>query len=197
MLPSVILASQSPRRQKLLHILGLDFSVITTDTIEVVEDGESPEEVVLRLAEQKADVVAEQHTASLVIGADTIVALDNQILGKPVSRSDARTMLQALSGRSHHVFTGVSLQHRRAEKRIRFFERTTVEFGDLTISDIDQYLDTGSAYDKAGSYGIQDDRGALFVRQIQGDFYNVMGLPIYRLNQEMKAHFPSFFSEHI
>ena len=190
---SLILASQSPRRKQLLRILGPSFDVISADIVETVSNTENPEEVVVRLAREKAAVVSENHPDAVVIGADTIVVLDDEILGKPASRAEAISMLKLLSDRSHTVLTGVSLQHKTTGQNILFAESTRVEFGPLKESEIQAYLDTGSSFDKAGGYGIQDDGGALFVKGIDGDYFNVMGLPIYRLNLMLRKHFPSLF----
>jgi nucleoside triphosphate pyrophosphatase len=192
---SLILASQSPRRRHLLKLLGIPFSSVTADIIESVKPGEAPEQMALRLATEKAGEIACQQPDSVVIGADTVVVLGSTILGKPESREDARSMLQGLRNTSHTVITGVAIRHVESQKLVMFAESTKVDFGPIEDAEIDDYLSTGSSFDKAGSYGIQDDRGALFVKAIHGDFYNVMGLPVYRLNQEMKLHFPSLLSE--
>ena len=187
----LILASRSPRRQKLLGLLGIDFDVLPSDIHEHLDPSESPESAVTRLATEKAEPIAVKHPSSLVIGSDTIVVLDGAVLGKPDSAQHARAMLRSLSGRTHQVYTGVALVHRESGKSVSFAEKTDVRFGELGDAEIDDYLAGGSSFDKAGSYGIQDDRGALFVEGIHGDFYNVMGLPVFRLNRVLQDEFPA------
>jgi nucleoside triphosphate pyrophosphatase len=173
-----VLASQSPRRKILLQQLGLSPEVIPSHAPEVVPPGADPIELVQSLATDKAANVGALHPKALVLGADTIVVLDGQILGKPVDEDDARQMLSSLSARSHTVFTGIALVHQETGRSRSTFAETTVTFGGLSSVEIARYVAGGSPMDKAGAYGIQDDAGALFVDQIQGDFYNVVGLPL-------------------
>ena len=176
-----ILASASPRRKELLELAGLEFK-IQPSTIEEVITKERPEEVVLELAGQKARDVWEQ-TQGRVIGADTIVTYEGRILGKPVDEEDAVRMLTLLSGKVHQVYTGVSVIYKG--KETAFFEKTEVEFYPLREEKILKYVQTKEPMDKAGAYGIQG-KGALFVKGICGDYYNVVGFPIARFFQEIK-----------
>lgn len=180
----IILASQSPRRQELLKKLDLPFRVRISPIDEEIYRGEDPRLYVLRMAETKAAVVAEKEEKALVIGADTIVLLDGQILGKPKDQDDAAKILEKIQGRKHLVLTGVSLNKRNNEKTISFVEETEVDFAPMTRAEIQTYIATGQPLDKAGAYGIQD-RGALFVRGISGSYYNVMGLPLRRIYEEI------------
>ena len=180
----LILASASPRRRELLSYICPDFTVIATDTDEALPPGTPPDEGVRILALRKAEAVAVAHPQATVIGADTMVALDGEIFGKPADNADAARMLRALSGREHLVYTGVAIisPHGRSV----FSQETTVRFIELSEEDIREYISTGEPMDKAGAYGIQGG-GALFVSGICGDFYNVMGLPICRLARELRA----------
>ena len=174
----LILASASPRREELLRLITADFAVVTMDTDETVPPGTGPEETVLELARRKALAVAAARPEDTVIGADTVVAVDGEILGKPRDEAEAAAMLGRLSGRRHMVFTGVAII---AGGRCRAFaEHAEVEFIPLRASQISAYVATGEPMDKAGAYGIQG-KGALYVRGITGDFYTVMGLPVCRL----------------
>jgi septum formation protein len=186
----IVLASSSPRRQNLLTHLGVDFEVDPSNVEEIVPDGVSPQEAVRRLALQKAGEVANRHPRSVVLAADTIVVLDGAVLGKPVSADDAARMLRALSGRTHAVYTGIALVHLSSERRIVDHEKTLVTFSPLTDDEIADYVAGGSPLDKAGAYGIQDDRGALFVCHLDGDYYNVMGLPVSKVYRLAREHFP-------
>ncbi|MBQ8514445.1 MAG: septum formation inhibitor Maf [Ruminococcus sp.] len=179
----LILASGSPRRKELMHYITDDFIIRTSDADEVIPEGTAPHEASADLALQKAQAVAAQYPGALVIGCDTTVLLDGQILGKPLDADDARRMLKALSGRTHEVVTGVALI--AGGKTRTFSEITRVTFYPLTEEEIDGYLATGEPFDKAGSYGIQG-KGALFVQGLEGDYYNVVGLPIAALSRELK-----------
>lgn len=193
----LILASGSPRRKKLLSMLGLSFEVISSEIEEVIDPGKKPSEIVEYLAYQKGVSVAENRPNSLVIAADTIVVLNNKILGQPADKSEAIEMLQSLSGRSHEVYTGVVLiktgKFAEVIREIRFHERTKVTFASLSESEILEYVQTGNPLDKAGAYGIQDERGALYISGIEGDFYNVVGLPVHKFYQKMKQFAPEIF----
>ena len=178
----IILASGSPRRKQLLAQMGIEtFRVISSDADETVEPGLSPARIVEILSARKAEAVADHAKAGgLVIAADTIVALDGAVLGKPNDGLEAFRMLSALSGRRHQVYTGVTLL-RDGERRTEH-EVTTVTFRELTQDDITRYIATGEPMDKAGAYGIQG-YGALLVERIEGDYFNVMGLPVCRLGR--------------
>lgn len=179
----IILASASPRRSELMTLAGFRFDVICADIDEIVPEKALPQEVVMSLALQKAQAVAKDHRKSAVVGSDTVVALDGKILGKPRSEKEAVEMLRSLSGRIHKVFTGVAIVC--GEKVTSFFEETEVEFYPLTDQEILDYVATGEPMDKAGAYGIQG-RGAVLVKRINGDYFNVMGLPISKVYRELK-----------
>lgn len=185
----MILASASPRRRELLEKLGYSFEVIPSGAEENITETE-PVAVVEKLSRIKAaDVFAmEKSEDVLVIGADTIVAHEGKIMGKPGSREEAVSMLRGLSGRTHRVYTGVTLCSRKNGKETvrTFHECTEVTFFPLSEEEIRDYVNTGEPMDKAGSYGIQG-QGALLVEKIAGDYNNVVGLPVARLNREIKA----------
>lgn len=174
----LILASQSPRRHELLKSAGYDFEIVPAKSEEHIPENTPPEQAVMALARQKALEISTLHPDATVIGADTIVVIDNVILGKPSDKSEAFDMLRTLSGRTHTVFTGVCVIMGNSEET--FAESTEVEFYELSDEEITAYIETGEPFDKAGAYGIQE-KGALLVKGIVGDFYNVMGLPIGRL----------------
>ena len=179
----IILASASPRRSELMTLAGFRFDVICADIDEIVPEKALPQEVVMSLALQKAQAVAKDHRKSAVVGSDTVVALDGKILGKPNSEKEAAEMLRSLSGRIHKVFTGVAIVC--GDKVTSFFDETEVEFYPLTDEEISDYVATGEPMDKAGAYGIQG-RGAVLVKRINGDYFNVMGLPISKVYRELK-----------
>lgn len=179
----IILASGSPRRKELLTLAGIEFTVKTADTDESVPTSFSPEQTVKTLAQRKAKAVAELNSDSIVIGADTVVAVDGKILGKPKDSEEAFSMLSSLSGRSHFVYTGVCIID--GEKEICFCEKTEVTFYELTDDEINAYILTGDCYDKAGGYGIQS-KGCTLVRKLNGDYFNVVGLPIAETVRQLK-----------
>lgn len=180
----IILASASPRRRELLALAGVDFAVKVADVEEVIPENASPDEVVKSLATQKASAVAQENPDSIVIGSDTVVALDGVILGKPRDEEDAVRMLKTLSGRSHTVYTGVAIIH--GEKTNNFCEATEVVFNSLTDEEIRNYVATKEPMDKAGAYGIQG-KGCVLVEKIVGDYFNVVGLPVSRVYRELKS----------
>lgn len=184
----IILASASPRRRELLAQIGLDFQVLVSEVEEKVNT-DIPYLVVEQLSAQKAEAVAqklEKEEPALVIGADTIVACDGQILGKPRDKEEAVQMLRKLNGRSHQVYTGVTLIF--GDKTKTFYEATEVEFYPMTEEEIGAYVETPDPLDKAGAYGIQGFC-ARYIKGITGDYNNVVGLPVGRLYQEMKRLF--------
>jgi septum formation protein len=185
----LILASQSPRRRRLLDHLRLDFDVIVSPAEEALHDDLSPEVLVQQIATEKATPVADAHPAALTLAADTIVVLDGSILVKPDDAEDARAMLRRLSDATHTVYTGIALQHPDTARRVTASEATEVTLAPLTDAEIDAYVASGAPMDKAGGYGIQDDFGALFVARIVGDYYNVVGLPLHRLYRTLRRHF--------
>lgn len=188
-MPKVILASQSPRRKNLLQQIGFRFEVIPSH-IEEHTTAVKPGDIVQDLALLKATDVAASHPHSFVIGADTIVVHKNEVLGKPSSNQEARQFLQRLSHSTHFVYTGMAFVKTDKEGNIELqhtlYEQTKVTFSSLDAEDIEAYIQTGSPLDKAGAYGIQDDMGALFVEKIEGDYYNIVGLPLNRFYRELK-----------
>ena len=187
-----VLASQSPRRRRLMERLGVDFTVCVSPADEVIPPKAVPREIVQTLAAEKATPIAQADPDALVLAADTVVALGGEILGKPRSADEANSTLRLLSGTTHTVFTGIALHHHRSGRAVTAVEATKVTFGTLTDDEIAAYVATGSPMDKAGSYGIQDDLGALFVERIDGDYYNVVGLPLRRLYLTLRGHFSDF-----
>lgn len=181
----MILASQSPRRRELLAFISPDFRVIPAVGEESIPDGAAPEQAVLALSRQKAEEVFSANKGEVVIAADTVVAIDGKILGKPRSEAEAFEMLSTLSGRVHSVFTGVCIIFADGSVE-NFAEETKVEFYLLTADEINAYIATGDPMDKAGAYGIQE-KGAANVKSIVGDFYNVMGLPVGRLARVLRG----------
>ena len=177
----LILASASPRRAEILRDAGVAFTVVSSAVDETPYPDEAPQELVQRLADAKADLVAARAVGpAIVIAADTVVVLDGQVLGKPRSTEDARHMLEQLSGRTHSVHTGVSLIRLPDAERLQFVETTLVHFSRLTGEEISKYLATEEPYDKAGAYAIQG-RAGRFIPRIEGCYYNVVGLPLERL----------------
>ena len=176
----IILASQSPRRRELLERMGVgDFRIVTPDIDEQMDRDLPPGELVGRISLEKALAVqAQEGKGPIIIAADTVVALDGAVLGKPADELEAFKMLSTLSGCRHQVYTGLTVL--RGEEQYTVSEETTVTFRELSAEEIDRYVATGEPMDKAGAYGIQG-YGALLVEGIQGDYYNVMGLPVCRL----------------
>lgn len=179
----IILASQSPRRRELMNFITSDFISKVSDVDETLPDNISPKDAVCYLSKIKAQPF--NNGKDIVIGADTVVAINNQILGKPADDNDAKEMLKLLSGKEHSVFTGVTVM--KGEKVDTFAVETKVKFFDLTDDDIEKYLATGEHKDKAGSYGIQG-YGSLLVEKINGDYFNVVGLPISMLNKTISNY---------
>ena len=185
----IILASGSPRRKELLEQAGISFTIKVSEADETITKKE-PWEAVMELAARKARAVTEsglEEEDVIVIGADTVVAVDGKILGKPHSKEEAEEMLRLLSGRVHQVCTGVALLSRNqgSWRERTFYEETQVEMYPITEEEIREYVATGEPMDKAGAYGIQG-RAAIFVKGIRGDYNNVVGLPVSRLSQELK-----------
>src|SRR5271165_5959800 len=181
MATKLILASASPRRAEILQNAGLTFTVLSSAVDETPYAHESPHELVQRLADAKAELVAARAVGpAIVIAADTVVVLDGHILGKPRSTEDARQMLEQLSGRTHSVLTGVALVRLPDAERRQFTETTLVQFAPISGEEISRYLATNETYDKAGSYGIQG-RAGRYIPRIEGCYFNVVGLPLSRL----------------
>jgi len=180
----LILASQSPRRHQMLKELGLDFKIQTKDVEEVYPDHLKREEIPVYLSKLKAEAfVLDLNEKELVITADTIVCVGDIVLGKPKNRDEAVEMLQMLSGRSHQVISGVCLKSK--EKEVSFSTTTHVHFKELSLEEIDYYIDNYKPFDKAGAYGIQEWIGFVGIDGIEGSYFNVVGLPIQRLYQEL------------
>jgi len=182
----IILASGSPRRKELLEMLQVaDLEIIPARGEEQPHPELAPDALVRELSRCKAAEVAARYAApeDVVIGADTVVVLDGQVLGKPKDAADARRMLSSLSGRAHTVFTGITVM--RGDTVLRHAEETTVHFRPLTDAEIDAYIATGEPMDKAGAYGAQGF-ASLFVEKLEGDFFNVMGLPLCALGTLLK-----------
>jgi septum formation protein len=181
----LILASQSPRRQYLLKELGLDFEIVETGVKEVYPVGLTPVEIATYLAELKAKSFDESRLdpKAILITADTIVSLDTEILGKPSGYSEAVAMLQKLSGRKHDVITAVCLTSRK--KKHLFHVLSSVYFKELSLEEVEYYIDNFQPFDKAGSYGIQEWIGYIGIDRIEGSFFNVMGLPVKELYEEL------------
>lgn len=178
----LVLASRSPRRQELLRAQGLEFTAQPARLEEVVLDGESPVEHVRRLSVEKAEAVAADRPSAMVLGGDTVVVIDDEILGKPADEAEARAMLRRLSGRTHRVFSGVALVCAATGQRWSDHDETDVRFRALDDEEIAGYVASGEPMDKAGAYGIQA-LGALLVAGIDGCYFNVMGLPLQALRR--------------
>jgi len=183
----LILASSSPRRAEILANAGLPFSVLSSAVDESPYPGETPAALVQRLANAKADLVTARAIGpAIILAADTVVVLDDKILGKPSSVEDARHMLQQLSGRTHSVLTGVALVRLPDGERRRFIESTLVHFRPITDEELSSYLATEEPYDKAGAYAIQGQAGR-YIPRIEGCYFNVVGLPLSRVLTELKG----------
>lgn len=195
---TIILASGSPRRKKLLQQLNIPFEVHPSPVDENYDSSLAPDKIVQELASRKARDVASHHPDALVIGADTIVVFRDKVLEKPATKNEALRMLKELSGNTHQVYTGVTICKTDAENNITdttsFYEITDVVFGELDPNDIERYVAGGSPMDKAGSYGIQDDFGAIFVKRIGGDYYNVVGFPLHTFYNVMNRFAPEYLS---
>ncbi len=182
----LILASQSPRRKELLGLFHIPFAVQVADIDETMDPNKTPAGEVARVSRAKAEAVS-RGDDDVVIAADTIVVLDGKVLGKPADRQDAFRMLRALSGREHQVMTGMTVLH--GSRALTHTEITHVHFRPLTDREIQAYVATGEPMDKAGAYGIQGG-AALFAEKLEGDYYNVMGLPVCRLWQMLREVAP-------
>ena len=179
----LILASASPRRRDLLTQAGLRFDVLPAAIDETLHSNESPTAYVQRLALEKAQAIHTLHPKATVLGADTTVVCEQQILNKPTGRADAERMLRALSGQSHQVHTGIAVV--RGDAQRQHVETTTVFFAPIAEADLSHYLDSGDSLDKAGAYGIQA-YAARWITRIEGDFFNVMGLPLAAVIQLLR-----------
>lgn len=174
----VFLASQSPRRKKLLKQLGINFKVLSINFNETILDGEHPIKTVKRLAFGKMNAAEKTGKQGILITADTIVVLNKKIIGKPKNLAHAKKILKDLSGRTHKAYTGYMIKNTFTKKYVLDYAVTSVTFQNLTDEMVDLYFKFGNPMDKAGAYGIQDDFGAVFIKKIKGCYYNVVGLPL-------------------
>lgn len=180
-----ILASKSPRRKELLQLLGIPFEIEVSDEEETITSTD-PGKVTEKLSLQKAMAVAAKREEGIVIGADTVVSVDGRILGKPKDREDARAMITLLQGRGHMVYTGVSLiDAAGAKESVSFHVGTKVNVARMAAAEIEEYISLAEPYDKAGSYGIQG-LFSKYIESIEGDYFNVVGLPVHALYEEIK-----------
>jgi len=187
----IILASASPRRAELLRQIGIDFELAPSQIAERPHPDEAPADYIIRIARAKVIAVARKHESGLIIGADTVVVLDGRLLGKPTDKIEAEWMLGELSGNWHAVMTGVALYDIATRREAADYAKTLVRFAQLTDEEIQWYVSSGEPMDKAGAYGIQG-LGGLFVDEIAGNYYNVVGLPIplvYRLARQLGYSF--------
>jgi septum formation protein len=187
----IILASGSPRRKMLLEWAEVPFEVIVSDTDESFSPSLTPTEVAISIAQKKnqavKDLLHENLSDTIIISADTIVVLENEIIGKPVDQKNAISIIQKLSGKKHEVITAVNI--RDDQKDIHFFDVTAVVFHELSLEQITHYVDQYKPYDKAGAYAIQEWIGVVGIHSIHGDFYNVMGLPVSKVLKVLKEDF--------
>lgn len=185
-LPKIILASGSPRRSEILTSVGWQFEKQVADIDESELEGETPEIYVQRLAKEKAETVAEKFPGEIVLGADTTVVIENQIIGKPSDLNDARRMLEMLSGNWHEVLTGVALV--KNGNSVAGLQSTKVKFTEMTFDEINFLVEKGEPLDKAGAYAVQA-QAALFIEKIEGDYWNVVGLPVNLVYELFKNNF--------
>ncbi len=181
----IYLASKSPRRRKLLKQINLNFKSFTVDMEEKIKPGEKPSVSVKRLSKEKLEIARQKVNHGIIITADTIVVLNRKVIGKPKDKKEAKRFLKNLSGKVHTVYTGFSIYNSENKMLLTDYEKTFVEFRKLTAKEIDGYIKSGSPMDKAGAYGIQDDFGAVFIKKINGCYYNVVGLPLTKVYQTL------------
>ena len=179
----IVLASKSPRRQELLNNIISNFKIEVREIEETFPDTLNGGEIAQYISEQKANAFKHTNENSMIITADTIVCLEEKVLGKPKNHENAFEMLRSLSGKKHTVFTGVSLLFKN--KLTSFYDETNVSFYELSDEEINEYIKNHQPFDKAGSYGIQEWMGYVGIQKIEGDFFNVMGLPLHRLYREI------------
>ena len=181
----IYLASKSPRRRKLLKQINLNFKSFTVYLEEKIIPGEKPSTSVKRLSKEKLEIARQNVNRGIIITADTIVVLNSKVIGKPKDKKEAKRILKALSGNVHAVYTGFSIYNTENKMLLTDYEKTFVEFRTLNEKEIDDYIKSGSPMDKAGAYGIQDDFGAVFIKKINGCYYNVIGLPLTKVYQTL------------
>lgn len=182
----VYLASKSPRRRKLLKQIGIKYKSFSVALREALVDGEHPIACVKRLASEKMEIAQSKVKDGIIITADTIVVLNKKAIGKPKNKKEAEKFLSMLSGKTHTVYTGICVVNTKSKKKIVEVEETRVEFRKIGKDEIKDYVAGGSPMDKAGAYGIQDDFGAVFVKKINGCYYNVVGLPLTKLYNSLR-----------
>jgi len=178
----IILASTSPRRHELAKAMGLEFEIVPSNYEEDMGMKLAPSKLVMTLAYGKAVDVAKNYKKGIVIGVDTVVVYKDKLLGKPKTKEKSRAMLKMLSDKSHEVYSGIAIIDCKSKKTVKSFEVTKVYFNKLTDKEINSYIRTGQSLDKAGAYGIQD-LSSIFVKRIDGCYFNIMGFPIYKLYQ--------------
>lgn len=181
----IILASASPRRKELLKQIGLKFTTEPSQFEEEIKPGMKPEKLVKQLSLKKCQIVASRHTNAIVISADTLVVLEGKILGKPRTSENARRMLRSLSGKTHSVITGFTIIDAQSSQSVTRVIKTKVYLKRMEKKEIKAYVKTGEPLDKAGAYGIQE-LGGIFVEKIEGDYFNVVGLPLFALAEELE-----------
>ncbi|MBU1101068.1 MAG: septum formation protein Maf [Bacteroidetes bacterium] len=182
---AIYLASKSPRRKKLLKQINLTFKSFSVELKEEILDGEHPIKTVKRLAAEKMALAEKRVEKGIIITADTIVVLDKEVIGKPISKKNAFEILSKLSGNKHNVYTGFVVKNVSNGREIISYEKTSVTFRELQPKEIMDYIEGGSPMDKAGAYGIQDDFGSVFIKKINGCYYNVVGLPLAKVYQSL------------
>ncbi|MHC1747561.1 MAG: nucleoside triphosphate pyrophosphatase [Cellulosilyticaceae bacterium] len=188
----IILASASPRRKELMQLLNIPFEIKTKNIEEIIDETKLPQEIVEDLAYQKAYAIAKENPNSLVIGCDTIVAVDTKILGKPKDENDAFHILKGLQDRSHKVYTGITMMCLAQNLCYQFHDSTEVTMKAISEEEIKRYIATGEPMDKAGAYGIQG-YASVFISKITGDYFNVVGLPVQKLYDALKEINPNLF----
>lgn len=179
----IILASNSPRRKELMNLLQIDYEIIVSQVDEIIDKTLTESELVMDLAYQKAADIFKTHKDDVVLGFDTLVYIEDHILGKPKTKEEAKDMLSLLSGQTHTVITGCAIISKGFSKS--FYEKTRVTFYPMTNREIDEYIATNEPFDKAGAYAVQG-YGSKFIKSINGDYYTVMGLPLSRLYHELQ-----------
>lgn len=185
MQPKLILASNSPRRKEIMEMLPWDFVVEAMETDEKIDENETVEENLKNIAYQKAVGISQKYPEAIIVGGDTVVLAQGEILGKPENEEDAKNMLRSISSHTHHVYTGVCILCKDRGIDIRFIGKTTVYMTPMDESEIEEYVASGEPFGKAGSYAIQG-KGGVHVKRIEGDYYNVVGLPLNQLYRELK-----------
>lgn len=181
----IILASSSPRRKQLLKQIGVEFTVDSSDIDEILNPRYKPHKQVEQLSRQKAEAISTKYDDAIIIAADTMVALGDEVLGKPTDEKAAKKMLQKLSGTSHEIITGMTIIDTKSKRSTTLSVETIIYFQKLTTKEITNYIRLAKPFDKAGAYAIQD-RGAIFIERLEGDYFSAVGLPLFHLTKELK-----------